>query len=131
MLTIYKKRTQRIASNDFYKICDFIDTLLINKKMNQYCFKGSASWFPPTAQDGKQTIIKLCYYNENSFMFGIRKEYTNLNNITSAVTNFCTHLMGVPPQSNVEFLGFFVKYNELDLEKIKNVIDLMPINSKY
>jgi len=130
MLT-WKKRTSRIISEDFNKIFTFIDFLLINKKMSQINFKGSISWFPPNPKDGKQTIVKLCYYPDNKFMFGIRKEYTDLNNITEEVTPLCTHILGVPPQSTVKFLGFFVQYNKPDLEKIKTIIDMMPANSKY
>src|ERR1700726_2027239 len=100
--------------NDFWKLADRVDALMIVQGFGRRDRAGSVSWavYPGTRHAAAEpwkplvgaTLWKLCYYGADKIVFGVRRE------VVDAVKKLA-HLewpleFSVPPASDVLFRGF-------------------------
>lgn len=117
-----------IGDNEIFKKLGLYVKKLIQDRglpLRRKDLRGSFSWQSSDVRRGGATLIKLNHYDENDYFWGIREEWAKLNEIWNEIFEFCTHRFVVPPKIQVDFIGFPCK-NSADLDKIKDIIDLIP-----
>lgn len=126
-------KNKPIAVNEiFKKLGVYIDKLIKDfaLPLRRKDLQGSFSWQASDTRLGGATLLKLCHYDVDDYFFGVREDWTAQNNIQDKVIEFCSYRFVVPPQIEVEFIGFPCLASA-DLDKIKTVIDLIPSTPNF
>ena len=121
-------KNKPIGDNEiFKKLGIYLDKLIQAKKipLRRKNLTGSYTWQASDTRLGGATLLKLCHYDEDDYFFGVREEWAELNNLREPILDYCSYRFVVPPQINVEFIGFPCLTSD-DLDKIKAIIDLFP-----
>lgn len=113
----------------FKKLGLFVDKLIADRDipLRRKDLRGSFSWQCSNLQRSGETLMKLNHYDENDFFWGIREDWVKLNGIWDEVMKLCSYRFVVPPKIQVKFIGFPCKKSP-DLDRIKQIIDLIPNN---
>lgn len=112
----------------FMKLGLYVKKLIQDKgiPLRRKDYRGSYSWLSSNAMEkGGETILKLNHYDENDYFWGIREEWAKANGILDDVLEFCSYRFVVQPKTHIDFIGFPLETSK-DLDKIKNIIDLIP-----
>ena len=129
-LKFRKDVNKPIEDNEtFKKLGLFVDKLINDRNLplRRKDLRGSYSWQFSNLQRSGETLMKLNHYDENDYFWGIREDWLELNRIWDEVKNLCTYRFAVPPKVQVKFLGLPCKKSP-DLDRIKEIIDLIPSN---
>lgn len=108
----------------------------INQLMARWGFrlkmhKGSASWLGlPNTQWVNETIWKLAYYGRNNMAFGGREEFLAESEKLASIQ--WPLKFGVPPHSQVAFVGFRITDEKSAVERVERLLRALgepdPIN---
>ncbi len=116
----------------FKKLGVYVDALIKDKKLpiRRKDLRGSYTWQPSDTRLGGATLIKLCHYGEDDYFWGVREDWAQLNNVRDKIIKFCSYRFVVPPQINVNFIGFPC-LRSADLDRIKDIINMFPSALKF
>jgi hypothetical protein len=116
----------------FKKLGIYVNKLIDEKKLplRRKDLQGSYSWQASDTRLGGSTLLKLCHYDVDDYFYGIREVWAKLNNIHDQIMPLCSYRFVVPPQINVEFIGFPCMASA-DLDKIKEIINFIPSTPKF
>jgi len=132
-LKFRKDGNKPIGDNDtFKKLGLYVNKLISDRNLplRRKDLRGSFSWQCSNLQRSGETLMKLNHYDENDYFWGIREDWIKLNDIWEEVIKFCSYRFVVPPKVQVTFIGFPCKTSP-DLDRIKDIIDLLPSNPQF
>jgi antitoxin ParD1/3/4 len=131
-------RTMPIGNDTaFLELGDKINQLLAHWGFACRRHKGSLSWIvqPGTPLADKplwkdlinETLWKLCYYGSNDAAFGIRRDLARRVTVKdrTLADRRWPLMFGVPPQSQVVFMGFPVRNDATSVEEVARVLSAL------
>lgn len=126
-------KNKPIGENEtFQRLGLYIDKIINDQKLllRRKDLRGSYTWQASDTRLGGNTLIKLCHYDIDDYFFGIREDWAQLNNAWQEIILLCFYRFVVPPKTAVKFIGFPCLDSD-DLDKIKEIIELIPLMPKF